>query len=100
MRVLKNVHLVIIEGSMNQAVLQIHHQSKNRLILILKFKRLFDTQDITQTLYKTDLSNTFHFRFSTSETEVYGSTGRVLHTSSATQKIHVGKSNIHIMTSI
>lgn len=100
MRVLKNVHLVIIEGSMNQAVLQIHHQSKNRLILILKFKRLFDTQDITQTLYKTDLSNTFHFRFSTSETEVYGSAGRILHTSSATQKIHVGETNIHIMTSI
>lgn len=56
MRVLKNVHLDIIEGSMNQAVLQIHHQSKNRLILILKFKRLFDTQYITQTLYKIDLS--------------------------------------------
>lgn len=96
MRVLKNVHLVFIEGSMNQAVLQIHHQSKNRLILILKFKRLFDTQDITQTLYKTDLSNTFHFRFSTSEAEVYGSAGRILHTSSATQNIHVGETNIYI----
>nr|XP_011448338.3 uncharacterized protein LOC105342915 [Crassostrea gigas] len=38
--------------------------------------------------------------FLSSETEVYGSTGRILHTSSATQKIHVSKSNIHMMTSI
>lgn len=55
MRVLKNVNLVIIEESMNQAVLQIHHQSKNLLILILTFKRLFHTQDITQKLQKTYL---------------------------------------------
>lgn len=96
MRVLKNVHLVIIEGSMNQAELEIHHQSKNRLILILNFKRLFDTQDITQELYKTNLITTFHLRFSTSETEVSGSTERLLLTSSATQKTHVCKSNIYI----
>lgn len=61
---------------------------------------LFDTQDNTQELQKTNLSTTFHFRFSTSETEVFGSTEeRLVLTSSATPKTNVCKNNIHIKTS-
>lgn len=61
---------------------------------------LFDTQDNTQELQKTNLSTTFHFRFSTSETEVFGSTEeRLVLTFSATPKTNVCKNNIHIKTS-